>query len=100
MSDTKEKTKTLEEILADQGIESANEKVHKLILWNDDHNSFDWVETCLIAILGFSQDKAKTTAWEVHLKGKSIIKDGSEEDLKPYKRTLQDQGLTLSIEKD
>lgn len=99
MSDTKIKTKTLEEILAEQGIESSNEKVHKLILWNDDHNSFQWVETCLVAILGFSPEKAQSTAWEVHLKGKSIIKNGSKEELLPFKQTLQDQGLTLTIEK-
>lgn len=95
---TKQKTITLKEILAREGIETASE--YKLILWNDDVNSFDHVILCLVSIMKFTPEKAENTAWEVHLKGKSIIKTGSSKDeLKPYKVSLEENALTLSIEK-
>ena len=96
---TKEKTKTLEEILNKAGIEPANNS-HKLILWNDDVNSFDWVILCLMDIMQFTMEKAENTAYTVHLKGSCILKFGGKDDLKPYKTALEERGLTLSIEKD
>jgi ATP-dependent Clp protease adaptor protein ClpS len=98
MSDVKENTKTLEEILAENGIETISEEVSKLVLWNDDHNSFQWVIFCLVTLLDFSFDKAQQAAWTVHLSGKEVIKTGSKEELEPYKKILEERGLTLSIE--
>lgn len=100
MSDTKEVTKTLEEILDNAGIEPSNDKVYKLILWNDDFNSFDHVILCLISIMKFSPEKAEKTAWTVHIKGACLLKSGSKDKLSPYKSALEYQGLTLTIEKD
>jgi hypothetical protein len=34
----------------------------------------------------------------VHLTGKDIIKTGSVDELMPYKKLLQERGLTVSIE--
>jgi len=100
MSDTKEKTTTLEEILNKAGIEPSSDNVYKLILWNDEVNSFDHVILCLISIMGFNPKKAESTAWTVHLKGASILKTGSKDKLKPFKSSLEEHGLTLTIEKD
>lgn len=93
---TKEKTKTLEEILAESGISS--EQPYKLVLWNDDHNSFEWVIICLATLLEFSLKDAEATAWKVHLQGKDIIKTGTKDELEPYKKLLQERQLTVSIE--
>ena len=97
---TKEKTKTLQEILAENGIDSAPEKTHRLILWNDDVNSFEWVIFCLMQIMKFTFEKSESTAWQVHLEGSSVLKSGTVDSLKPYKTALEERGLTLSIEKD
>lgn len=97
MSDTKEKTKTLTQVLSELGVQK--EEVHKLILFNDDINSFDWVILCLMGILNFTYDKALETAMEVHTKGKCLIKTGSFDELKPYKQSLEERGLTLEIQK-
>lgn len=96
MSDVKEKTKTLEEILSEAGI--STEETKKLILWNDDHNSFEWVIYCLVTLLGFTYEKAEKTAWNVHLTGRDVIMNGSKEELEPYKKLLEERGLTVSIE--
>jgi len=98
MGDTKEKIRTLEEILNDAGISSDSEEVYKLILHNDDVNSFEWVIICLITLMKFPPDKAEKTAYTVHLMGKDIIKTGSKESLEPWKKILEDQGLSVTIE--
>jgi len=96
MSNIKEDTKTLEEILNDVGIKQESE--HRLILWNDDHNSFEWVIICLVTFLNFSPDKAEKAAWKVHLEGKEVVKNGSKDELAPYKKLLEERGLTVSVE--
>lgn len=96
MGDIKEGTKTLEEILEESGISTSKE--YKLVLNNDDHNSFEWVEYCLIMLMQFTPEKAEATAWNVHLKGRDILKTGSKDSLEPYKKMLEERGLTVSIE--
>lgn len=96
--DTEEITKTLEDILSENGIQVNTENQYKLILWNDDHNSFDWVISCLMSFLNFSFEKAEKSAWTIHLKGKDTIKYGSKESLIPFKKILEDSGLTVTIE--
>lgn len=98
MGNTKEDTKTLEEILAESGISSSAQQESKLVLWNDDHNSFEWVIVCLHKLMGFSLQKAEETAYTVHISGRAIIKSGSIDELMPYKKLLQERGLTVSIE--
>ena len=96
MSDIKEDTKTLEEILSEAGISTEESK--KIILWNDERNSFEWVIYCLVTLLNFTYEKAEKTAWNVHLKGRDVIMSGSAEELEPYKKLLEERGLTVSIE--
>lgn len=96
---TKEKTKTLKEILSETGIDPVPDKVYSLVLWNDDVNSFEWVILNLCEIMLFTYDKAEKTTWKVHLEGSCVIMSGSKDKLKPYKKILEERGLTLSIEK-
>jgi ATP-dependent Clp protease adaptor protein ClpS len=98
MSDVKEDTKTLDEILHECGISTNTENESKLILWNDDINSFEWVILCLVTFLNFTLEDAEKSAWTVHLQGKDILKTGSKEGLEPYKKLLEERGLTVSIE--
>lgn len=94
----KEKTKTLQEILDESGISSSLEQESKLVLWNDDVNSFEWVIICLVTLLNFTFEKAEQSAYTVHIQGKDIIKTGSKDSLLPYKKLLDERGLTVSIE--
>ena len=63
MSNTKEKVKTLDEILSECGISKNTESEFRLVLWNDDFNSFEWVIICLIGILSFTPEEAEKSAW-------------------------------------
>jgi len=96
MGDTRLDEKTLDDILFSAGIDP--EETWRLILWNDDVNSFEWVIVCLIKFLQFSPEKAEQSAYTVHLQGKDIIKTGTKESLEPYKKILEECGLTLTIE--
>jgi len=70
----------------------------QLILWNDDHNSFVHVIETLMRVLKHTHTQAEQNALIVHTKGKSMIKDGLHEDLKPFKDQLTDEGLSVTIE--
>ena len=98
MSNTKQDTKTLEEILSECGISTNEESEFRLILWNDDFNSFEWVIICLMGIVKFTFENAEKSAWTVHLQGKDVVKTGSKYTLEPYKKLLEERGLTVSIE--
>lgn len=69
-----------------------------IILYNDDHNTFDHVIKCLVDICEHEPMQAEQCAHIVHFKGKCSVKEGSKEDLKPKKDQLVDKGLNANIE--
>lgn len=66
-TETATETFTLEEILA------VARDSHRLILWNDDTNTFDHVIYCLMHHLQYSEEEAARIAWRVHTQGKCAI---------------------------
>ena len=87
-----EESFTLEEILA--GIKES----HRLILWNDDVNSFEHVIYCLMKYLDYNESQAQKIAWTVHNDGKCAILEGSFTEIEVYRKILQQEGLTVSID--
>ena len=70
----------------------------KLVVYNDDHNSFEWVIECFCKYLKHSSEQAEQCAMLIHTKGKCDVKTGSKSDLKPFKEALVDAGLSAVIE--
>ncbi len=70
---------------------------HKLVLWNDDVNTFDYVIESLIEICKHTLEQAEQCTILVHYKGKCTVKTGSLEDLKPMHEKLILRGLTSEI---
>lgn len=70
----------------------------KLIVFNDDHNSFDWVIECFCAYLQHTPAQAEQCALIIHNKGKAEVKRGTLEELEAYKTALDDAGLTTEIQ--
>lgn len=89
---TKEETFTLDEIL------SSLKVLHRLILWNDDTNTFEHVIYCLIKYLDYSDKQAEKIAWTVHNEGKCAILEGSFTEMEVYRKILQQEGLTVSVD--
>jgi ATP-dependent Clp protease adaptor protein ClpS len=91
-TETKEETFTLEEIL------TSLKTVHRLILWNDDVNTFEHVIWCMMKYLDYSETQGEKIAWEVHNKGKCAVLEGSFTEMEVYRKILQQEGLTVSVD--
>ena len=91
-TETKEETFTLEEIL--RSIKTTN----RLILWNDDVNTFAHVIYCMMKYLDYSESQAEKIAWEVHNKGKCSILEGSYTEMEIYRKILKQEGLTVTVD--
>ncbi len=74
------------------------EEVKKLILYNDDFNTFDWVIQCLMEVCEHTEEQATQCAWIVHYKGKHPVLSGSYDFLVPRHNALADRGLSVNIE--
>lgn len=75
-------------------------KPFRLILENDDYNSFDWVITCLMKICGHESEQANQCAHIVHFKGKCDVKYGDYETISTMKEKLQNAGLSVTMEEN
>lgn len=72
--------------------------LYELILFNDDHNEFDFVIDCLIEICEIEPIQAEQITLIVHEKGKCGVVYGTLNELKPKYEKLTNKGLTVSIE--
>ncbi|GGH16290.1 ATP-dependent Clp protease adaptor ClpS [Sphingobacterium alkalisoli] len=90
--ETAEETFTLEEILA------SFKESNRLILWNDETNTFDHVIYCLIHHLQYTETESERIAWKVHNDGKCAILEGSFTEMEIYRKILKAEGLTVSVE--
>ena len=70
----------------------------KLVVFNDNVNSFEWVIECFVNYLKVGTEQAEQMAFIIHNKGKYAVKHGSNEELLPYKTALIDAGLTVEIQ--
>lgn len=90
--------KEFEEVLVEEAVDSGHRA--DLIVYNDDHNTFDWVIECFIDILGHTSEQAEQLSLIIHYKGKATVKSATMEVLRPLKTALVDRGLSAVIEKN
>lgn len=83
-----------EEVLVD--VESIDER--KLIIYNDDINTFDHVIHCLVDICNHELIQAEQCTLIIHYKGKCAVKTGEYEELESMCTSLLDRGLTAEVE--
>ena len=76
--------------------ESVLEK--KIVLFNDDMITFDWVIESLIDICGHTSLQAEQCATIVHFKGKYPVAHGDEVELIPKCAALGERGLTVELQ--
>lgn len=70
----------------------------KLILFNDNYNTFDHVIDCLEIICDHEKLQAEQCALFTHYKGRCIIKVGLLAELESYQKDLCLYGLNVKIE--
>jgi ATP-dependent Clp protease adaptor protein ClpS len=71
---------------------------NKLILFNDDFNTFDFVIETLMKVCKHDLIQAEQCAYLVHYSGKCIVKEGTYTKLEPLCTALLDRGLTAEID--
>lgn len=86
-----------EEVLVEEDVPDVEDPAY-LIVYNDDHNTFDWVIRCLVEVLGHSHEQAEQLSIIIHFKGKATVKTASKKELKPKKDALVERGLSAVIE--
>ncbi|MAO45928.1 MAG: hypothetical protein CL823_02145 [Crocinitomicaceae bacterium] len=69
-----------------------------LVVYNDDHNTFDHVIEKLISICEHTVLQAEQCAMIIHFKGKCTVKSGTYENLEPMCTSLLASDITAEIE--
>jgi ATP-dependent Clp protease adaptor protein ClpS len=69
----------------------------KLIVYNDDVNTFDYVIDTLISVCKHTTEQATQCTMLIHYKGKCTVKTGNLELLKPMHEKLLSKSLTTEI---
>ncbi len=87
-----------EDVLLEEDIAIDTGSPADLIVFNDDHNSFDWVIKAFTEILGHSSEQSEQLALIIHLKGKATVKSAAFNELRPQREALIDRGLSAVIE--
>jgi len=89
-----------EETLVEEAVdlrEAVSEGWH-IVLYNDDHNTFDHVIECLVAYCGHELLQAEQCALIVHTKGKCSVKNGGFEELETICTALLERDLSAEVE--
>lgn len=74
------------------------ETPYRLIVWNDDVNTFDFVIETLIQICNHTPEQAEQSALIIHFKGKCAVKNGEYDFLKPMCDAITGRGIGATIE--
>lgn len=88
---------TKEEVLEEVQVQPKEDKLHEIILYNDDYNTFDHVINTLIAVCEHTPEQAEQCSLLVHYKGKCAVKTGTYKELEPRCSKLLDADLSAEI---
>ncbi len=78
-------------------LEDVNES-KKIVVYNDDYNTFEHVISCFVAYCEHSWEQAEQCAVIIHSKGKCSVKEGNYDKLKPIREALCEAGIDSKIE--
>lgn len=82
--------------LGSEGIDHLNQA--KLVLHNDEINTFDYVMEILIEVCDHSMTQAEQCATITHFKGKCEVRSGSLSSMKELRYQLISRGLKATVE--
>lgn len=70
----------------------------RLIVHNDDVNTFEWVIESLVEICKHTLEQAEQCAYIIHFKGKYAVQQGARSALAPMREQLTDRGINATLE--
>ncbi len=71
---------------------------NRLVVHNDDVNTFEWVIQSLVEICKHTWEQAEQCAYIIHYKGKYAVKEGEKKMLRPMREALVDRGINATLE--
>ena len=71
---------------------------YRLIVWNDEVNTFDWVIETLMEVCGHNREQAEQCAWLIHHTGKYAVKHGSYDTLRKMCDEITDRKIGATVE--
>jgi len=86
------------EILEEIQLETLVEKDWKLVVYNDDVNTFDHVIQALIEVCGHSPIQAEQCTLMIHYKGRATVKQGEYEELVQMRTGITDRHISAEVE--
>jgi ATP-dependent Clp protease adaptor protein ClpS len=84
----------LEEEIALASVEVAE---YKLVVFNDDVNTFEHVIKTLIEVCGHGPEQAEQCTYIIHFKGKCTVKTGDWEKMALMRNRLCHEGLSAEV---
>ncbi len=85
-----------EEVLVE--VQEKDEDLKNLVVYNDDHNTFDHVINTLIKVCKHDSQQAEQCTYIIHYKGKCAVKSGTYVELKPMREGITEAGIKAAIE--
>lgn len=70
---------------------------HKLLVFNDDINTFDWVIEVLVKVCGHTPQQAEQCTLIIHYSGKCSVKEGEWDDLVPMRQAICKAGIWAEV---
>jgi ATP-dependent Clp protease adaptor protein ClpS len=88
-----------EEVLVEDEVEVISVEESKLIVYNDDVNTFDHVTEALIDICEHTPEQAEQCTIIIHYKGKCTVKMGDFDKLVGMRNAICNRGISAEVEK-
>ncbi len=82
---------------AQQELDLLEDSGCRLVVYNDDYHTFDYVIKALVDICRHTYDQAEQCTILIHYTGKCTVKTGGYEDLLPMHTALLNKQLTSEI---
>ncbi|WP_149242448.1 ATP-dependent Clp protease adaptor ClpS [Dyadobacter sp. 32] len=72
-------------------------ELKKLVVYNDDINTFDWVIDTLMTVCRHSNEQAEQCTLIIHYKGKCSVKEGEFDELAGMRNEICRRGISAEI---
>lgn len=77
--------------------ETVETEVRKLVVFNDEVNTFDWVIDTLIKVCDHTPEQAEQCTLIIHFKGKCSVKEGEFDSLVAMRNEICHRGISAEI---
>ncbi len=88
---------TKEKVKEDHLVDTLEQPLNEIVLYNDDVNTFDHVIDTLVYACDHTTEQAEQCSILVHYKGQCIVKTGEYKELEPRCSMLLEAGLSAEI---